>query len=227
MQVLLLSPYPERILATIKATNDEYIAHQAPLNTDDYSGLRSDFDFIISYGYRHILKEPARLPPAINLHISYLPWNRGVDPNLWSWIDNTPKGVTIHQIDEGVDTGPILAQQKTEFFAENATLASTYERLQESIEELFELTWDSIRAGGIGKLQSRGGTYHSRADRARVAHLLTKGWDTPISQLIQGIPSESPSPRPHRSSSLPCSSQSRDFASAAPSEIGEDPGQKS
>ena len=27
----------------------------------------------------------------INMHISYLPWNRGFSPNIWSFIDNTPK----------------------------------------------------------------------------------------------------------------------------------------
>ncbi len=26
----------------------------------------------------------------INLHISYLPWNKGAYPNVWSFIDETP-----------------------------------------------------------------------------------------------------------------------------------------
>ena len=47
---------------------------------------------------------------AINLHISYLPWNRGADPNLWSAV-GMPKGVTIHYINDGFDTGDILFQK--------------------------------------------------------------------------------------------------------------------
>ena len=31
----------------------------------------------------------------INLHISFLPFNRGYYPNLWSHQEGTPSGVTI------------------------------------------------------------------------------------------------------------------------------------
>ena len=51
-------------------------------------------DLIISYGYRHIftnsfLKKVSA--PIINLHISFLPFNRGAHPNFWSFVENTPK----------------------------------------------------------------------------------------------------------------------------------------
>ena len=49
----------------------------------------NSFDFIVSYGYRHILsKNILDLLPnkIINLHISYLPYNRGADPNFWSFM---------------------------------------------------------------------------------------------------------------------------------------------
>src|SRR5688500_18057136 len=71
-------------------------------------------DLIISYSYRHIIKKDvlAKYPGKfINLHIAYLPFNRGADPNLWSVIEGTPSGVTIHVIDDGIDTGPIIAQR--------------------------------------------------------------------------------------------------------------------
>ena len=65
------------------------------------------YDFVISFGYRHILKKTiiqSSLAPIINLHISYLPYNRGAHPNFWSFFDNTPKGVSIHLMDEGINT---------------------------------------------------------------------------------------------------------------------------
>ena len=61
-----------------------------------------DIDLVISFGYRKILNKSLLkklVRPAINLHISYLPYNRGAHPNFWSFIDNTPKGVSIHEID--------------------------------------------------------------------------------------------------------------------------------
>ena len=71
-----------------------------------------NFDFLISYGYKFILKNDILSlfkKAAINLHISYLPYNRGSDPNFWSFMENSPKGVSIHYMDAGLDTGDIIA----------------------------------------------------------------------------------------------------------------------
>ena len=51
----------------------------------------------------------------INLHISYLPYNKGAHPNFWSFADNTPSGVTIHEVNENLDSGNIIFQKKIEF----------------------------------------------------------------------------------------------------------------
>lgn len=143
-------------------------------------------DFLISYGYRHIIAPNvlARLPArAINLHISLLPWNRGADPNLWSFIDNTPKGVTIHYIDAGIDTGDIIVQREVRFDNES-TLATSYQQLTEEIEQLFRDNWSVIRSGECSRCPQMGrGSYHARADRAAVASLLENGWDTAITRL--------------------------------------------
>ena len=68
-------------------------------------------DFYVSFGYKkiipkNILKYAKR--PIINLHMSFLPFNRGAHPNFWSFVNKTPSGVTIHEINNGVDTGPII-----------------------------------------------------------------------------------------------------------------------
>ena len=93
-------------------------------------------DKIISYSYRHMIKKEVIdfMPNAIlNLHISYLPWNRGANPNFWSFIDNTPKGVTIHEIDEKLDKGKILLQKKLEFDEERETFSTTYQKLNDEV----------------------------------------------------------------------------------------------
>ena len=47
--------------------------------------------------------------------MSYLPYNRGAHPNFWSFVNNTVKGVTIHEIDQGIDTGKIILQKSIKF----------------------------------------------------------------------------------------------------------------
>ena len=79
-----------------------------------------------------------------NLHISLLPYNREASPNFFSFIENTSKGVTIHQIDEGLDTGPILAQKRIIFDESKETFASSYEKLILEIQMLFKENWSSI-----------------------------------------------------------------------------------
>jgi methionyl-tRNA formyltransferase len=49
---------------------------------------------------------------ALNVHPSLLPDNRGPDPLFWTfWRGDEATGVTIHLMDERLDTGPILAQR--------------------------------------------------------------------------------------------------------------------
>ncbi|WP_220348052.1 formyltransferase family protein [Thalassotalea euphylliae] len=147
------------------------------------------FDFLVSYGYRHILRpEVLALFPqrAINLHISYLPWNRGADPNFWSFFDNTPKGVTIHYIDQGLDTGNIIAQQQLEFNVDTETLASSYDKLCAYIEALFTEYWLSIKSLSCPNIPQVGtGSYHAAKDLAVLKPLLIKGWDTQIKPIVE------------------------------------------
>ena len=39
----------------------------------------------------------------INLHNSFLPFNRGKHPYFWAFYEDSPYGVTIHKVDEGID----------------------------------------------------------------------------------------------------------------------------
>ena len=164
-----------------------YLDSEDPPLTVEYA---KDYDFLVSHGYRHIIKpEILALFPdkAINLHIGYLPWNRGVDPNLWSFLDDTPKGVTIHHIDEGIDTGDIIYQEKVDMEF-TYSLRTAYERLQDALEDLFyyKPNKDSIFNGTAPRTpQSGKGSYHCAKDKEQYQHLLTDGWDTKIRDLIK------------------------------------------
>lgn len=46
-----------------------------------------------------------------NLHYSLLPAYKGCYPGIWPILNGESKsGVTLHEIDSGIDTGPIIAQ---------------------------------------------------------------------------------------------------------------------
>ncbi|MBC8745370.1 MULTISPECIES: formyltransferase family protein [Paraburkholderia] len=157
------------------------------LTPDDVVGHGPDL--IVSYSYRHILKRAVldTLPGRfVNLHISLLPFNRGADPNAWSYLDGTPPGVTIHEIDEGIDTGAILLQQHVAIDEASETLASSYRRLHEAIQTLFRNHWEDLRTRSIiSQPQREAGTFHASADFARFREQLlgTEGWDVPLLTL--------------------------------------------
>lgn len=97
----------------------------------------------------------------INLHISYLPWNRGSSPNIWSFIDDTPRGVTIHKIDIGLDTGDIIFQKNVSFDENKETLFSSYKKLNEEVVDLLKKHWQEIYKGNYVAVPQKGkGTYH-------------------------------------------------------------------
>lgn len=143
--------------------------------------------FIISYGYRHIITQEviqAYKNSVINLHISLLPWNKGCSPNVWSFIENTPKGVSIHYIDEGIDTGDIIAQQEVFFSNESDTLSSSYEILQQTLQALFKKNWYMIKTNTCKRNAQRGtGSLHRLNDEKVIFSLLNNGWHTSIAEL--------------------------------------------
>ena len=73
-------------------------------------------DLILSLQWRRILRPPLLGIPrlgVVNLHNAPLPMLRGCDPFSWAIHDGLERmGVSLHQvIDEGVDSGPVLAQR--------------------------------------------------------------------------------------------------------------------
>ncbi len=188
MRILFLGPQCPDIENTLQSAGHDIVRREEIFDTAFLE--KHQFDFGISYRFRHIIR-PAEITwfqnKLINLHISYLPWNRGADPNFWSWLDNTPKGVTIHRIDAGIDTGAILLQQKTDFDVYTETLRTSYEKLSKNIEHLFIKNFPFIFADKILPQQQKGeGTYHTTKDKNPFLHLIEKKWwDTPVSELTR------------------------------------------
>ncbi len=155
--------------------------------TEDRITDCSGADFIISFGYRHII--PADIIEKygrriINLHISFLPWNKGADPNLWSFLENTRKGVTIHRVSEELDGGEILIQKEV-VFGERETLKTSYDKLIEEITALFCDNAGALLSGSLeGKPQREKGSMHKLKDKDKYLRLFSGlGYDTPVENL--------------------------------------------
>lgn len=185
MKILFLGPDESSLLAWLRTQEDSVAQTAEPIDLAKLAEL--DPDFLVSFGYRHIIKPDviARYEGrAVNLHISLLPWNRGADPNFWSIVDETPRGVSIHYLDAGVDTGDIIAQREIAF-SDSETLRTSYSLLTRSIEELFFEVWPLVRVGTCPRSPQNGaGSAHRSRDKEHLAKLLTEGWDTTVGSLV-------------------------------------------
>lgn len=149
-------------------------------------------EIVVSYNYKHIIKEDiislmdGRI---INLHISLLPWNMGADPNFWSFIEDSPKGVTIHYVDKGIDTGDILLQEAADFDENIETLESSYRNLHKKIQLLFKNNWDKIKNGRIiARAQSGPGSFHYSKESVNIKEALGEHiWSLSIRELKQRL----------------------------------------
>lgn len=184
MKILFLGYENSPLIDFIKSFGDEVIVWTKKID-DEFLNLHNP-DFIVSYGYRHIIRGNVLdkyLNKIINLHISYLPWNRGADPNFWSLLEGTPKGVTIHYVDEGIDTGNIIVQKQIEF-DKNDTLKTSYEKLHKEIQQLFKENWLKLKSGEFENFKQIGkGSAHKSKDKQKYLFLLEQGLDTPVKKL--------------------------------------------
>lgn len=140
--------------------------------------------FVISFNYRHLIPEEVlRMMPGrvINLHTSLLPYNRGSGPNFFSFLFDTPKGVTIHLVDEGLDTGDILCQKEIVFDEEKETFASSYDKLMMEIKELFKENWEKIKRGGVEPRKQEGeGSYHRMRELTAIREQMPFTWSESV-----------------------------------------------
>ncbi len=142
--------------------------------------------FVVSFNYRYIIPaEALELMPGrvINLHTSFLPYNRGSAPNFFSFLEDTPKGVTIHLMDSGLDTGDILCQKEVVFDERHETFASTYDALMREITLLFQENWQSVRDGKIRPRKQKGqGTSHRVRDMEAIRQAHPFSWQDNIAE---------------------------------------------
>ncbi|MFP9193835.1 methionyl-tRNA formyltransferase [Natrialbaceae archaeon A-CW1-1] len=144
-------------------------------------------DLVVAVGFRHIVPPEILSVPdqgCLNLHPGLLPETRGFNPNVWSIVEEHPAGVTLHYMDDGVDTGPIVARRQvpTDFSDTGKTL---YDRLEAASIDLFTETWPRIEAGDITLTpqDDDNATTHQKADFVDLCALDPEA-EYPVKELL-------------------------------------------
>ena len=165
----------------------EVIVSPDPYDSDSIDNFAPDL--ILSSGYDRLLgpktvqKYSQRI---VNLHAAYLPWARGIGTTLFATMLRYPYGVSVHFINEGLDTGNLIARKliRTEH---DDTLRTLYFKLLSATEELFFENFPKIVAGQTnGVPQEELGdinTNRSRLQFESVIDACPHGYDTLITDL--------------------------------------------
>lgn len=144
-------------------------------------------DVIICFRYRHII--PWRMLASyrgriINIHTSLLPWQRGAHPVFWAFMENTSHGVTIHEIDRGIDTGPIIVQVPVNLDDEQHTFRSAWQSMNQMAENIFLALWPGL-LNITPQPQGPGGTYHTTKDKDALGAPVA--WDERVAIYIDDL----------------------------------------
>ena len=167
------------------------VRHPARLRTPEdqaaFAALGADVAVVVAYGL--ILPKPVLEAPkhgCINIHASLLPRWRGAAPiHRAIMAGDSETGISIMQMDEGLDTGPVLLREALPIDREDTT-ADLHDRLADlgarlvidALDRLPDLTPQPQSADGV--------TYAAKIDKseARV------DWFRPaaeVDRLIRGL----------------------------------------
>ena len=111
-------------------------------------------DLLIFTGGDILRKELLAVPRfgVLNSHLALLPEIRGMSSPEWSLLYDVPLGVTIHYMDAGIDTGPILLRRKFPHAADCNSLNDLRNRMIAFGMELLAETVAALDKGTISPL---------------------------------------------------------------------------
>ena len=125
----------------------------------------SHFDWLLNLWGSHIFSgaELRKARKSLNIHPGILPGARGSNPVIHSMLGQIKLGVTIHEIEEDIDSGDIYCLEEINS-STFITGREAYEHVVESAISLFSKKWPEIKAGKCrqeqkdvvqGKLQTK------------------------------------------------------------------------
>lgn len=122
-------------------------------------------DYIITAGYDKILDpEILNIPEigTINIHFSPLPRHRGFFPVVWSLLEDQKAGITLHWVNNQLNTGDIIARDTVPISA-NDTAFDLYLKLSKLGMKMFKKYFPQILKGNAFRFpqNDKDATYHA------------------------------------------------------------------
>ena len=151
-------------------------------------------ELVVVIAYGKLIRRPELDLPAhgwINLHFSLLPKYRGAAPVQRSILDgNSETGVTVFQLDEGMDTGPIYVQERSEI-GENESSGEVLDRLSHRGASAIIRTIRMIQEGIPPHIQNEHGSSLAPKIHKSELHI---DWTRSAIEIVRQIRAFSPSP---------------------------------
>lgn len=137
-------------------------------------------DLVVSIMFNQIIgKKVLDIPKygVINFHPAPLPYYKGVSPIFWALVNGEKEhGTTVHYIDEGIDTGGIIATRKIDVNLEDTENSLYLRACEESTPMITGVISKIIREGRIlPSSKKRGGSYYSFPNKDSVAKFVKNG----------------------------------------------------
>jgi folate-dependent phosphoribosylglycinamide formyltransferase PurN len=125
-------------------------------------------DAVLVFG-TGILKGPVLAAFAgriINIHLGLSPYYRGAGTNFWPLVNGEPEyvGATIHYLDAGIDTGPIIAHARPQMRPADGPHEIGNRAILAAAETLLEAARAHNAGHSMSRPQSRGGHLYQRKD---------------------------------------------------------------
>jgi methionyl-tRNA formyltransferase len=188
--------FPPPVKVTAQAAQIPVLQPVRPVGdvfTASLRRLEPDLGVVVAYG--HILRpEVLSLPPRgmINVHASLLPRHRGAAPIQQAILaGDSQTGITIMQMEEGLDSGPVLHHVMTPIEPDD-TAGSLSARLADlGAAALVEAL--SLLSGGLARPQPQDhtqATYAPKLDR----ELARLDWERDAAALVRQIRAFDPAP---------------------------------
>jgi methionyl-tRNA formyltransferase len=191
---LALAPSPVKKLAAAQGIQVcQPISLREAHTQAELERFRADVIVVAAYGL--ILPQPVLELPrygAVNVHASLLPRWRGAAPIQRALLaGDRDTGVSIMQMDAGLDTGPVLLQERIPIL-EDDTTGTLHDRLAELGAKLMVQALDALEGGGLKATPqpAEGVTYAAKLDRVEVR----VDWRESASTVNRRVRAFNPSP---------------------------------
>jgi methionyl-tRNA formyltransferase len=145
---LVVTTAENEIAALVREARARSLVFRSSAQVVDFAASEGlSFDLGLLAWWPKIIRRPLLSLPRrgfINTHPSLLPYGRGKHYNFWSIVDRVPFGVSLHMVDEGIDSGDIIDQAGLSYDWED-TGGSLYRRATEATVRLVQDAYPRLR----------------------------------------------------------------------------------